>query len=78
MKLKRKHIGKLFDCRGADGSWVYQLIDIRDGELLLYSLTSGLFEIESRKHKDWRRFRPQTLFDAAQTEDGWKKGRRTP
>lgn len=78
MKLTKKHIGRLFDCRGGDGSWVYQLIDVRKGELLFYSLSAGSWEIDSQKqHQDWRQFVPRLTFDKPQIENGWKIGRRT-
>lgn len=77
MILTKKHINGLFDVPGSDGSWAYQLIDVRDGELLFYVLGSNArFEIESGKHHDWRRFKPQ-LKRWNSAEEGWKTGRRS-
>lgn len=73
MKLTRKHIGKLFDVHGSDGSWCYQLLDIRKRNYLFRSL-DGRYEIESRRFDDWRPFRPGKV-TAAGIRFGWKIGR---
>lgn len=74
MRLTKKDIGQLFDNRGADGSWHYQLVDIKGKELLFYS-SSGRFEIDSNKFSDWRPFEP-ALPHKEIIKNGWKTGRR--
>jgi len=75
MKLAKKHIGKLFDVDGGDGSWCYLLLDInKKGELLFYSMDSK-YEIHTNKYSDWRSFNPQK-FKKAWIELGWQTGRR--
>lgn len=73
MKLNKKHIGKLFDVSGGDGSWWYMLLDIKRGKLLFLD-NSGRFWIEESK-RDWRLFRGPDL-DPDQVKEGWKKARR--
>lgn len=58
MTLTKKHIGKLFDNHGADGSWAYQLVDVQKDKLLFLVTGVNRFEIDSNKYKDWRPFVP--------------------
>ena len=75
MKLTRKHIGKLIYVSGSDGSWAYQLLDIKEGEVLFYDL-GGKFEIAPQhKYDDWAFFKPATDYKKW-IEYGWKTGRR--
>jgi hypothetical protein len=75
MKLTRKHIGKLIHVSGSDGSWAYQLLDIKNGEVLFYDL-GGKFEIAPQnKYDDWAFFKPATDYKEW-IEYGWKSGRR--
>lgn len=74
MRLTKKHIGQLFDNHGADGSWCYQLVDVKGKELLFY--TSGRYEIDSNKYADWRLFKP-VKFSKEWIDLGWQTGRRT-
>jgi len=77
MKLTKKHIGQLFDVEGSDGSWYYQLIDVKKDELLFYSLDHRHpYEIESRSHTDWRVFGSAQAFNKRQIKLGWAIGRR--
>lgn len=73
MKLTRKHIGRLFDAEGADGSWCYQLVDVKGGELLFYKF-DGSYEIESNTFNDWQPFKPRKAWKWKKT--GWTTGRR--
>ncbi len=75
MKLTRKHIGKLFD-NDADGSWVYQLIDIKGKELLFYSFTQADYEIDTNKYADWKPFKPRNPWPKEWIKYGWNVGRR--
>lgn len=76
MELAKKHIGGLYDCRGSDGSWAYQLIDVKKGELLFYVFGSlGRYEIDSAKTNDWRPFKPQPR-DPVWDLGGWETARR--
>lgn len=61
MKLTSKHVGGLFDVPGSDGSWAYQLIDIKKGKLLFYVFGSNpsRYESESIRNNDWQIFKPQ-------------------
>lgn len=77
MILTKKHIGRLFDTQGGDGSWAYQLIDIKGKELLFYSVNDGKFEIDSNKYRDWRPFkRYENNWPMRHVKLGWKSGRR--
>ncbi len=58
MKLTKKHIGKLFDVDGSDGSWCYLLVDVKGKELLCYGM-NGTYAICTNKYADWRPFKPQ-------------------
>jgi hypothetical protein len=75
MKLTKKHIGQLFDCRGGDGSWVYQLVDInpKTKEILFYSLSSGDFWVFKDEYTDWRPFETREWFTKKQA---WADARR--
>lgn len=76
MKLTRKHIGQLFDVHGSDGSWCYELIDVKKGELLFYTM-SGRHEIEPATYTDWRPFVPQYHLNKRWVEYGWETARRS-
>lgn len=58
MRLSKKHIGQLFDTVGGDGSWVYELIDIKKGKNLFYSF-DGTYYSDPNKMSDWRPFKTQ-------------------
>ena len=59
MNLTKKHLGGLFDTKGADGSWAYQLLDVKGKELLFYVFGSNnRYEIDTNEFHDWRKFRP--------------------
>jgi hypothetical protein len=77
MRLTKKHIGGLYDVHGSDGSWAYQLVDIKNKELLFHVFGSdGQYEIEAQSQHDWRPFKPQLRhlnWDIA----GWETGRRS-
>lgn len=77
MKLTKKNIGQLFDVRGADGSWAYQLLDIRKGELLFYVFGSApaRYEIDSQKVNDWFPFKPRKR-ESTWDIGAWDQGRR--
>ena len=78
MKLAKKHIGRLFDNRGSDGSWAYQLIDIKGRDLLFYVFGSdNRYEIDTNDYSDWRVFQP-TRRDKAWDVGAWYKARRSP
>lgn len=78
MKLSKKHIGKLFDNHGADGSWAYQLVDIRAGWLLFNVVGDSLrYEAEPNTYADWRVFKPQQPMKG-EIEEAWASARKTP
>lgn len=77
MRLARKHIGGLFDIAVGDGSWCYQLVDVRNKKLLFYTM-SGTYKIESNRHLDWRYFKPRKTWPKSWIERGWEEGRVTP
>ncbi len=56
MRLSKQHIGRLFDVQGADGSWVYQLVAVKKGNLLFYLINESKFETDTNQHVDWRPF----------------------
>jgi hypothetical protein len=74
MKLTKKHIGQLFDCRGGDGSWAYQLIDIntKTKEVLFYAM-DGEYWAFKNTYTDWRPFEPQEFRDK---KEAWAMARR--
>lgn len=76
MRLTKKHIGGLFDTDSGDGSWCYELIDIKGEELLFYSY-GDRHEIDSAKYTDWRPFIPQYHRNKKWVGYGWKKARRS-
>lgn len=77
MKLTKKHIGGLFEIDGSDGSWVYQLIDVKKDELLFYTFGQGRpHEIESASTNDWRPFTPAYHLNKRWVKIGWETGRR--
>ncbi len=69
MRLTKKNIGQLFDCRGGDGSYVLRLCDVKRGVLLFYSF-SGYYCIDSAKSTDYRRYDPDQ-WDSDWTKEGW-------
>lgn len=75
MKLSKKHVGQLFDVQGADGSWCYELIDIKGKELLFYSY-GGRHEVDSTKYTDWRPFVPRYNLNKDWVKLGWETARR--
>lgn len=75
MKLTKKHIGKLFT-NGGDGSWVYQLVDIKKGKLLFYSFDNK-YAIETNKFADWEHFKSRNPFPKEWTKRGWDRARRS-
>lgn len=76
MKLTKKHIGQLFDVRGADGSWCYELIDVKGKDLLFYSF-NGKQEIEPNTYTDWRPFVPQYHANREWVKRDWTTARRS-
>ena len=70
MKLTKKHIGQLFD-NDADGSWVYQLVDIKKGKLLFYDFASS-YVVETNKFSDWKPFVPRKQWPKEWIKLGWK------
>jgi hypothetical protein len=76
MKLTKKHIGQLFDVNGGDGSWCYELIDVKGNDLLFYTF-AGRHEIDSNKFKDWRPFVPTYHMNKKWVKLGWETGRRS-
>jgi len=75
MRLNRKHIGQLFDVHGADGSWVYQLVDIKDGKLLCRVFSNNYrYEFNTNKYADWRPFKTQ-LPSRDQVKNGWESAK---
>jgi len=70
MKLTQKHIGQLVD-NGSDGSWVYQLVDIKKGRLLFYAF-DGTYVIDTNKFQDWRLFKPLKQFPKTWIQQGWE------
>ena len=78
MKLTKKHLGQLFDNKGADGSWAYQLVDIKKGELLFYVFGShGRYEVDSNDFGDWLHFKPQ-IRPKRWDIGAWETARRSP
>lgn len=84
MKLTKNHIGKFFVCRGADGSWAYLLVDVKAKDLLFFAIPRGVFEIESRRHRDWMPYELNTWLPGEHTEyskkvvtSAWETARRT-
>lgn len=78
MKLTKKHIGGLFHVRGSDGSWAYQLLDVKKGILLFYVFGSYPFRYESEPdtHHDWEAFKPQKR-DPMWDKGAWEQARFT-
>lgn len=72
MKLNKKHIGQLFDVNGSDGSWYYQLVDIKGDRLLFFC--NDRYEIDTNKYADWRPFKSR-FFSKKDVRNGWKTGR---
>lgn len=77
MKLTKKHIGQFFDVKGADGSWYYQLLDIK-GKKLLFKSSTGHFEIDTNKLADWRPVDSLNLPHKEIIKHGWEIGRYSP
>lgn len=76
MYLTKKHIGKLVHTAGSDGSWVYQVIDIRDGWALFYSFDNRYWKENIKLHDDWRIFKPQP-WSKGWIERGWETAKET-
>lgn len=75
MKLNKKHIGQFFDVRGADESWVYQLVDIKDGKLLCRVFSNRYeYEFDTNKYSDWRPFNTNIPHKNEITK-GWRTAR---
>ena len=70
MKLNRKHIGGLFHIDSSDGSWVYQLVDVKDGWLLFYEFDGDYYK-EKAGADDWVRFKPHSPWPENQLRYGW-------
>lgn len=78
MRLTKKHIGGLFDIEESDGSWCYQLIDVKKNELLFYTFSNDHpLEIEPSSYKDWQPFIPAYHLNKRWIKEGWKTGRRS-
>lgn len=77
MKLTKKHIGGLFACRGSDGSWVYQLVDVKKDWLLFYSFSSHISYYKERKgaYSDWMPFESLKPWPKRWLERGWSEAR---
>lgn len=78
MRLTKKHIGQCFDTRGGDGSWCYQLLDIKGKKLLFYSWPSERFEIDTNRLNDWRAVSQFKKFSDKQINKAWKTARVSP
>lgn len=76
MRLAKKHIGKLFDVKGSDGSWAYQLVDVWRTWLLFYDL-SGNYVKEKNGHTDWRYFKPRKPWPIKWRVKGWETAKET-
>jgi len=77
MKLSKKHIGKMFDVEGADGSWAYTLVGVRGNELLFNVVgRPWRFEISTNGYEDWRPFRP-VLPNKLAIRRAWNTARRS-
>ena len=78
MKLSKKHLWGLYDVRGSDGSWAYQLIGVERKKLLFYVFGSypPRYEIESTSETDWRVFKPQPR-DHMWDRGAWDTARET-
>lgn len=72
MKLTRKHIGQLFNVAGADGSWVYQLADVKKGWLLFYDFRGSYYKERTGEHHDWQPFTPEKWWSNGQLAYGWR------
>lgn len=72
MKLRRKHIGGIFDVRGGDGSWAYVFVAMKGKQKLFYNL-HGEYWVDDRDDDDWRRFK--TKLNERHIEYGWKSAR---
>lgn len=75
MKLTKKHIGQLFDVKGSDGSWCYELIDIKGKDLLFYAF-NGRHEIDSNEFSDWQPFVSRYHKNKIWIGYGWQDARR--
>lgn len=78
MKLTKKHLWGLYDVRGSDGSWAYQLIGVKKGKLLFYVFGSypPRYEIDQQTYTDWRPFEPQ-IRDSRWDKTAWDTARET-
>ncbi len=72
MELNKSHVGGLFTTKGADGTWVYQLVDVKGGWLLFYDF-DGKYEKERQgNHRDWQVFKPTTPWPKKWKQYGWE------
>lgn len=77
MKLTKKHIGKLVT-NGDDGSWVYQVVDVKKGYILFYGFGSSAvgedpyYKEQVGKWDDWHLFIPRKLWPKKWVQLGWK------
>jgi hypothetical protein len=53
MRLTKKHIGKILDTTGSDGSWWIELLDIKDNNILFIQDNGKIYKQEN-KYNDWR------------------------
>jgi len=74
MNLTKKHIGQLFDNDGSDGSWCYQLVDIKGKKLLFYRM-DGTYTIDSNKYSDWKEFKPRNPYPKEWIRYGWSQAK---
>ena len=74
MKLTKKHIGGLFYIEGSDGSWVYQLADVKNGRLLFFEIGDGKNNwVKERvgEYSDWRPFTSLGKYAKEHIKEGW-------
>lgn len=73
MKLTKRHIGRLFDIEGADGSWAYMLADVNRWGYLFYAVGDGRWWKEKKGQKDWREINVNDdAWALSKTELGWE------
>ncbi len=72
MKLTKRHINQLFTNDLSDGSWIYQLVDIKKEKLLFYSFAETTFVQETNKFADWRFFKPVNIINTYWGKRGWE------
>lgn len=74
MKLTKVHIGGLFTTPMSDGIWVYQLVDVKKGWLLLYDLCGEYYK-EEMGADDWIKFVPKKHWPKVWIKNGWAMAR---